>query len=140
MCRMEHMGIVVEDLPAAIAFFTALGLERKGEGSVSGESVDRIVALEDVHSDFAMLGTPDGSGRIELIKFNAPAVRDGDSHAPPNTLGLRHLAFEVDDIRGTVERLGAELVGEIVNYGDSYHLCYLRGPEGIIVELAQKVR
>ena len=139
--RMEHVGIVVDDLAAATEFFVELGLELLGEGSVEGRWVDRIVGLDGVRAEIAMLQTPDGHGRLELIQFNAPSA-EGDAHAPANTRGLRHLAFAVDDIEDTIARLrarGSELVGELVNYGDSYWLCYVRGPEGIIVELAEKI-
>lgn len=140
--RMDHVGIVVNDIDAAAAFFVELGFEERGSGRVGGELVERIVAVPGVQSDFSMLKTPDDAYGIELIRFAAPTVLEGDSHAPANTLGLRHLCFEVDDIEDTVERLarhGGELVGEIVNYEDFYLLCYLRGPDGIIVELAQAV-
>jgi len=140
--RMDHVGVIVEDLAAAIAFFAALGLEEAGAGTVEGRAVDRIVGLEGVVSDFAFMQTPDGNGRLELIRFRSPALEDGDPRAPANTPGLRHLAFAVDDIHAALERLqdhGGELVGEVVNYGDSYWLCYVRGPEGIIVELAEKI-
>jgi len=140
--RMDHVGVIVDDLAAAIAFFAALGLEEAGAGTVEGRAVDRIVGLEGVVSDFAFMQTPDGHGRLELIRFRSPAPEDGDPRAPANTPGLRHLAFAVDDIRAALERLqdhGGELVGEVVNYGDSYRLCYVRGPEGLIVELAEKI-
>lgn len=140
--RMDHIGIVVTDLEAATAFFVALGFEEQGSGRVGGDLVARIVGLPGVQSDFAMLKTPDGIHGIELIRFVSPSVLDGDSHAAANTLGLRHVCFEVDDIQDVVGRLeqhGGELIGEIVNYQDFYLLCYLRGPEGIIVELAQAV-
>jgi catechol 2,3-dioxygenase-like lactoylglutathione lyase family enzyme len=138
--RMDHVGIVVDDLAAAKAFFIELGLKLQGEGSVEGDRVDRIVGLEGVRAEFAMMETPDGHGRLELTKFHAPAGPGGDGYAPANTPGLRHLTFAVDDIDAVVGRLrarGAELVGEVVRYGNSYRLCYLRGPEGIIVELAE---
>jgi catechol 2,3-dioxygenase-like lactoylglutathione lyase family enzyme len=140
--RMDHVGIVVDDLAAAIGFFVVLGLELQGKGSVEGRSVDRIVGLEGVRSDFAMMQTPDGHGRLELVKFNSPPSQGDNPHAPANTRGLRHITFAVDDIDATVARLqarGAELVGEVVRYENSYRLCYLRGPEGIIVELAEKI-
>ena len=140
--RMDHVGIVVGDLSAATGFFVALGLELQGEMSVGGRSVDRIVGLEDARSDVAFLKTPDGHGSLELIEFRSPPAEDGDPDAPANTPGLRHLAFAVDDIEAALARLrahGGELVGEVVNYEDSYLLCYVRGPEGIIVELAEKL-
>jgi catechol 2,3-dioxygenase-like lactoylglutathione lyase family enzyme len=140
--RMDHVGIVVDDLAAATAFFVELGLELQGDGSVEGDPVDRIVGLEGVRSDFAMLRTPDGHGRLELVKFHAPSGPGGDPRAPANTPGLRHVTFAVDDIDAAVAGLqarGAELVGEVVSYGNSYRLCYIRGPEGVIVELAEKI-
>jgi len=140
--RMEHVGIVVDDLAAATAFFIELGLELQGQMSVEGRSVDRIVGLEGVRSDVAMMETPDGHGRLELVRFHAPPSPAGDPHAPANTPGIRHVLFAVDDIDDVVARLqarGAELVGEVERYGDSYRLCYIRGPAGIIVELAEKI-
>jgi catechol 2,3-dioxygenase-like lactoylglutathione lyase family enzyme len=140
--RMDHVGVIVDDLAGAIEFFAELGLEVQGRFSVDGPWVDRIVGLEGVRNDAAMMQTPDGHGRLELIQFNSPPSVGDDGHAPANTRGLRHLAFAVDDIEDTLARLqarGAELVGELVNYGDSYWLCYVRGPEGIIVELAEKI-
>jgi catechol 2,3-dioxygenase-like lactoylglutathione lyase family enzyme len=139
---MEHVGIVVADLAAATEFFVAIGLEPQGEMSVGGRSVDRIVGLDGVRSDVAFLRTPDGHGALELIRFQSPPTADGDPQAPANTLGLRHLAFSVDDVHAAVAGLrarGYDLVGELVNYEDSYWLCYVRGPEGIIVELAEKI-
>jgi catechol 2,3-dioxygenase-like lactoylglutathione lyase family enzyme len=140
--RMDHVGVIVDDLDAAIEFFVALGLEQRGRGIVEGRPVDRIVGLEGVRSEFAFVQTPDGHGRLELIKFHSPPLQDGDPHAPANTPGLRHLAFAVDDIEAALDRLrphGGQLVGEVVNYEDIYLLCYVRGPEGIIVELAEKI-
>jgi catechol 2,3-dioxygenase-like lactoylglutathione lyase family enzyme len=140
--RMDHVGIVVDDLAAATAFFLALGLELQGEASVEGGWVDRVVGLEGVRAEIAMMQTPDGHGRLELSKFQAPSGRDGDRHAPANTPGIRHVTFAVDDIDAVVASLqarGAELVGEIERYKDSYRLCYVRGPEGIIVELAEQI-
>jgi catechol 2,3-dioxygenase-like lactoylglutathione lyase family enzyme len=140
--RMDHVGIVFNDLASAKAFFVELGLELQGEGTVEGGWVDRVVGLEGVRVEFAMMETPDGHGRLELVKFHSPSVRGGDPHAPANTLGLRHLTFAVDDIDAVVASLrahGAELVGEVENYEDIYRLCYVRGPEGIIVELAEQI-
>jgi catechol 2,3-dioxygenase-like lactoylglutathione lyase family enzyme len=140
--RMDHVGIVVNDLEAATAFFVELGLELQGEGTVEGAWVDRVVGLEGVRSEIAMVETPDGHGRIELAKFHAPSGRGGERHAPANTPGIRHITFAVDDIDDVVARLqarGAELVGEVERYRDSYRLCYVRGPEGIIVELAEQI-
>ncbi len=141
--RMEHVGIVVDDLAAATAFFVELGLTLQGEGPVEGGWVDRVVGLEGVRAQVAMMETPDGHGRLELTTFHAPPGRGGDRHAPANTPGIRHVAFAVDDIDAAVARLrarGAELVGEVVRYEDNYRLCYVRGPEGIIVELAEQIR
>jgi catechol 2,3-dioxygenase-like lactoylglutathione lyase family enzyme len=140
--RMDHVGIVVDDLAAATAFFVELGLELQGEASVEGGWVDRVVGLEGVRAEIAMMQTPDGRGRVELAKFHAPSGPRGDPHAPANTPGMRHVAFAVEDIDAVVARLrarGAELVGEVERYRDSYRLCYVRGPEGIIVELAQQI-
>jgi catechol 2,3-dioxygenase-like lactoylglutathione lyase family enzyme len=140
--RMEHVGIVVDDLAAAIEFFVELGLEPGGKGQVEGSWVDRIVALDEVRAELVMLRTPDGQGEIELVKFHSPPTPDGDPRAPANAPGLRHLAFLVEDIDAMVAGLrarGTELVGELVRYENSYRLCYVRGPEGIIVELAEKV-
>jgi catechol 2,3-dioxygenase-like lactoylglutathione lyase family enzyme len=140
--RMDHVGIVVDDLAAATAFFLELGLKLQGEGTVEGASVDRIVGLEGVRSELAMMETPDGHGRVELVKFHSPSGPGGDRHAPANTPGLRHITFAVDDIDAVVAGLrarGAELVGEVERYENIYRLCYIRGPEGIIVELAERI-
>jgi catechol 2,3-dioxygenase-like lactoylglutathione lyase family enzyme len=140
--RMDHVGIVVHDLAAATAFFVELGLEPRGEGPVEGGWVDRVVGLEGVRVEIAMMETPDGYGRLELAKFHSPPGQGGDLHAPANTPGIRHVAFVVDDIDAVVAGLrasGAELVGEVERYGDIYRLCYVRGPEGIIVELAERI-
>jgi catechol 2,3-dioxygenase-like lactoylglutathione lyase family enzyme len=140
--RMDHVGIVVDDLEAATAFFLALGLKLQGEASVEGAWVDRVVGLDGVRTDIAMLETPDGHGRVELAKFHAPPSPAGDRHAPANTLGIRHLTFAVDNLDSVVAGVraqGAELVGEIERYEDIYRLCYVRGPEGIIVELAERI-
>jgi catechol 2,3-dioxygenase-like lactoylglutathione lyase family enzyme len=139
---MDHVGVVVDDLAGATEFFVQLGLELQGDGSVEGRWVDRIVALDGVQVDFAMMQTPDGNGRLELVKFHSPPAQDDSRHAPANTLGLRHLAFVVEDIDAVVAGLrarGAELVGEVVPYDDVYRLCYVRGPEGIIIELAERI-
>ena len=136
------MGIVVNDLAAATAFFVELGLELEGEGKVEGGWVDRVVGLSGVRAEIAMLQSPDGHGRVELAKFHAPPGEAGDGRAPANLPGIRHVAFVVDDIDAVVAGLrahGGELVGEIERYEDRYRLCYVRGPEGIIVELAQSL-
>ena len=140
--RMDHVGIVVDDLAAATAFFVALGLQPRGEGSVEGDWVDRVVGLEGARSRLAMLETPDGHSRLELTQFEAPPSPDGDRHAPANTPGLRHLTFAVDDVDAAVAVArdhGGELVGTIEDYKNVFRLCYVRGPEGIIVELAQPI-
>jgi catechol 2,3-dioxygenase-like lactoylglutathione lyase family enzyme len=140
--RMEHVGIVVDDLAAATEFFVQLGLEQLGEAQVEGRTVDRVVGFEGVRNKVAMLQTPDGHGRLELIKFHTPSAQGDNRHAPANTLGLRHVAFAVEDIDAVVAGMrarGAELVGELERYEDSYRLCYVRGPEGIIIELAEQI-
>ena len=140
--RMDHVGIVVDDLAAATAFFTELGLVLQGEGPVAGRWVDRVVGLEGVRADIAMMQTPDGNGRLELTKFHSPSHQGGDRQAPANTPGIRHVAFGVEDIDAVVAGLrarGVELVGDLERYEDSYRLCYVRGPEGIIVELAEQI-
>ena len=140
--RMDHVGIVVDDLEAATAFFLGLGLEPGGGGSVEGRLLDRIVGLEGARTDFAFVQTPDGHGRLELIKFHAPSHAAESDPAPSHAPGIRHVALVVEDIHAVVDGLraaGVELVGELVNYQDSYWLCYVRGPEGIIVELAEKI-
>jgi catechol 2,3-dioxygenase-like lactoylglutathione lyase family enzyme len=140
--RMDHVGIVVDDLAAATAFFVELGLELQGESPVEGGWVDRVVGLEGVRANIAMMQTPDGHGRVELAKFHAPSGQGGERHAPANTPGIRHITFAVDDIDDVVARLqarGAELVGEVERYENIYRLCYIRGPEGIIVELAERI-
>jgi len=141
--RMDHVGVVVDDLAAAIAFFVELGMELEGEMPVEGRWVDRVAGLDDVRVDIAMMRTPDDHGRLELTKFRTPTVLSAEPKiAPPNTLGLRRIMFAVDDIEDVVARLrnhGAELVGEVAQYEDQYLLCYVRGPEGIIVALAQQL-
>ncbi|MFZ1015471.1 MAG: VOC family protein [Terracidiphilus sp.] len=140
--RMEHVGIVVDDLATATKFFVELGLELQGEGPVEGPWVDRVVGLDDVRAEIAILQTPDGHGRLELTKFHAPLAQGGNRHAPSNTPGIRHIAFAVEDIEVAVAGLrarGTELVGELESYQDKYRLCYVRGPEGIIIELAERI-
>jgi catechol 2,3-dioxygenase-like lactoylglutathione lyase family enzyme len=140
--RMDHVGVVVDDLAAATEFFVELGLELQGEGSVEGRWVDRIVGLEGVRTELAMMQTPDGHGRLELVKFHSPSNQGDNGHAPANAPGIRHVAFAVDDLDAVVARLrarGAELVGEVERYKDIYRLCYVRGPEGIIIELAEPI-
>ena len=141
--RMDHVSVVVDDLEAAIAFFVELGMELEGEAPIEGRSVDSLNGLDGVRVDIAMMRTPDGHGRLELTKFHTPtAVSAEPQNAPPNTLGLRSVMFTVDDIDAAVAGLrarGAELVGEVAQYQNSYRLCYVRGPEGIIVELAERI-
>jgi catechol 2,3-dioxygenase-like lactoylglutathione lyase family enzyme len=143
LLRMDNVLIVVNDLKAAIAFFAELGLELEGETTVEGQLVDRIVGLDGVRSDIAMMRTPGGHGRLELDKFHTPAaVRAEPEDAPVNTLGIRRIMFAVDDIEDVLARLrthGAELVGELAQYEDKYRLCYVRGPEGIMIALAQQL-
>jgi len=140
--RMDNVGIVVDDLAGAIAFFVELGLELEGEATVEGPLVDRVVGLEGVRSDIAMLRTPDGHGRVELSKFHTPAAVSTEPNTPVNRLGMGRIMFAVDDIDAVVAGLrarGSELVGEVVQYEDSYRLCYVRGPEGILVALAEQL-
>jgi catechol 2,3-dioxygenase-like lactoylglutathione lyase family enzyme len=141
--RMDNVLVVVDDLEAAKSFFIELGLELEGETQVEGPSVDSLIGLEDVRATLAFLRTPDGHGRIELDKFHTPeAIRFGPVDAPVNALGIRRFMFAVDDIDALVARVlahGAELIGEVVQYGDAYRLAYIRGPEGIIVGLSEQI-
>jgi catechol 2,3-dioxygenase-like lactoylglutathione lyase family enzyme len=141
--RMDNVLIVVEDLEAVKAFFAELGMELEGETTVEGPAVDSTVGLDGVRADITMLRTPDGHGRVELTRFHTPtAVRAEPENAPANTLGIRRIMFTVDGIDDVVARLrthGAELVGEIAQYEDSYRLCFLRGPEGIVIGLAEQL-
>jgi catechol 2,3-dioxygenase-like lactoylglutathione lyase family enzyme len=141
--RMDNILLVVDDLEAVKAFFVDLGLELEGEAEVGGESVDRLIGLEGVRATIASMRTPDGHGRIELDKYHSPpVVRSEPQDAPVNTLGLRRIMFAVDDIDTVFERLrrhGAELVGEVVQYEGQYRLAYVRGPEGILVGLAEQL-
>ena len=141
--RMDHVSVVVDDLPAAIAFFTTLGMALDGEMSVEGPWVDRVNGLEGVQVDIVMMRTPDGHGRLELTKFRNPTLVEIEPKmAPPNTPGLRSVMFAVESVDDTVARLrskGAELIGEVVQYEDKYRLCYVRGPAGIIVALAEEL-
>ena len=142
--RMDNVGIVFEDLAPAIAFFAELGLDLQGEMTIEGDWSDRVVGLKGQRVDIAMMRTPDGKTGVELMRYQKPKAIPGvPKDAPANTLGIRRIMFAVDDIDDTVARLrkrGAELVGEIVNYEDVYRLCYLRGPEGVVVALAQQLR
>ena len=140
--RLDHVSVVVEDLGAAIEFFVELGMEVEGEGTVEGEWVDRVNAVYGVRVDIAMMRTPDGHGKLELTRFHTPDTRNPDPDAPSNTLGLRSVMFAVDDVDDSVNRLrprGGELVGTIEQYEDIYRLCYVRGPGGIIVSLAEEL-
>ena len=143
LLRMDNVLIVVEDLEGAKAFFAELGMELEGEATVEGPSVDSLIGLKGVRATLAMMRTPDGHGRIELDKFHTPdAIRIGPVDAPVNALGIRRVMFTVDDVDEVVARLlahGAELVGEVVQYEDAYRLAYIRGPEGIIVGLAEEL-
>jgi catechol 2,3-dioxygenase-like lactoylglutathione lyase family enzyme len=141
--RMDNVGIVFDDLKAAVAFFTELGLELEGRQTVEGEWVDQTVGLEGVRSEIAMMRTPDGHGRLELATYHAPAASASEPRVPPpNTLGLHRVMFAVDDIDevlGRLRALGAEVLGEVAQYEEKYRLCYVRGPEGIIIALAQEL-
>jgi catechol 2,3-dioxygenase-like lactoylglutathione lyase family enzyme len=140
---MDNVLIVVDDLEAVKSFFLELGLELEGETTVEDPSVGRLIGLQNVRATLAMMRTPDGHGRIELDKFHTPeAIRTGPVNAPVNALGIRRIMFAVDDIDDVVARLlahGAELVGEVVQYGETYRLAYIRGPEGIIIALAEQL-
>ena len=141
--RMDNVLIVVEDLEAAKSFFAELGMELEGEMRVEGPWVDRVIGLDGARSDIAMMRTPDGHGRLELDKFHSPpAVRAEPVDAPVNTMGIRRIMFAVDDLDDVLARLqthGAELIGEVVQFEDSYRLCYVRGPDGIMVALAEEL-
>ncbi|KMS68843.1 glyoxalase [Streptomyces leeuwenhoekii] len=140
---MDNVAVVVDDLEAAIAFFTELGMELEGEAQIEGVWADRTVGLDGVRSAIAMMRTPDGHGKLELTKFHTPAaLTAGPVDPPPNTLGLHRVMFAVDDIDDTITRLrhhGAELLGEVAQYENIYRLCNLRGPAGIIVALAERI-
>jgi catechol 2,3-dioxygenase-like lactoylglutathione lyase family enzyme len=137
--RMDNMGIVVEDLDATIAFFTALGMALEGRAMVEGEWAGRVTGLGHQRVEIAMLRMPDGHGRLELSRFLEPAVVEDHRQAPVNALGYLRVMFAVDDLDATLERSGAQLVGEIVNYQDVYRLCYVRGPGGLLVGLAEEL-
>src|SRR5690242_6173423 len=141
--RLDNIGIIVEDLDAAIEFFSALGLELEGRAPIAGDWADGVTGLRGMRVETAMMRIRDGHGRIELSRFLAPPVVADHRRAPVNALGYLRAMFAVDDIDATVARLrklGAELVGEIVEYADVYRLCYIRGPEGILVGLAEELR
>jgi catechol 2,3-dioxygenase-like lactoylglutathione lyase family enzyme len=141
--RLDHVGVVVDDLAAGIAFFTTLGMTIEGQMPIEGPWVDRINGIEDIQVDIVMMRTPDGHGRLELTRFRNPKlVVIEPAIAPPNALGLRSVMFTVESVDDTVARLranGAELIGEVVQYEDKYRLCYMRGPAGIIVSLAEEL-
>lgn len=140
--RMDNVGIVVEDLAATIDFFRELGLELEGQGTIEGEWAGRVTGLGDQHVEIAMMRTPDGHSRLELSRFLRPPVIADHRNAPVNALGYLRVMFTVDDIDATLERLrtrGAQLVGEVVQYKDVYRLCYIRGPEGLLIGLAQEL-
>ena len=140
--RMDHMGVVVDDLEAAKAFFVNLGMELEGEAPIEGPWLDRVNGIDGVRVNIAMMRTPDGHGRLELTKFRTPTAVSAEPENTPNTLGLRSVMFVVDDIDAAVAGLrarGVELVGEVAQYEDSYRLCYVRGPERIIVALAEQL-
>jgi catechol 2,3-dioxygenase-like lactoylglutathione lyase family enzyme len=141
--RMDNVGIVVEDLGAAVEFFRELGLELEGQATIEGEWAGRVTGLGDQHVEIAMMRTPDGHNRLELSRFLRPAVVADHRNAPVNALGYLRAMFTVDDLDDTLERLrtrGAQLVGEVVEYKDVYRLCYVRGPEGLLIGLAQELR
>jgi catechol 2,3-dioxygenase-like lactoylglutathione lyase family enzyme len=140
--RLEHVGVVFDDLEAATGFFLDLGLEREGATTVEGEWVDNIVGLRDVRADVVIVRTPDGSGKLELTKFHTPADTRGPQAAAANRLGIRHILFAVDGLDEIVDKLrdkGFNLVGKVQDYEGLFRLCYIRGPEGIIVELAEQI-
>jgi catechol 2,3-dioxygenase-like lactoylglutathione lyase family enzyme len=141
--RMDNIGVVVDDLAAAIAFFVELGLELEGETQVQGRWADRVVGLDGVRVHVAMMRTPDGHGRLELMRFQRPTAASVEpKNAPANTLGIRRIMFAVEGIENVLVRLrahGAELVGELEQYEEKYRLCYIRGPEGILVGLAEQL-
>ena len=140
---MDHISVVVDDLPAAVSFFTTLGLVREGEAAIEGDWVDRINGIEGIQVDIVMMRTPDGHGKLELTKFRNPKLVEIEpAIAPPNALGLRSVMFTVESVDDTVARMrahGGELLGEVVQYEDKYRLCYMRGPAGIIVSLAEEL-
>ena len=141
--RMDNVLIVVEDIDAVISFFVELGMELEGKGPIEGPWVERVIGIDGVRQDVAMLRTPDGHGRIELAMFHTPtAIRAEPTDTPANTLGIRRIMFAVDDVEDVIARLrnhGAELVGDVAQFEDSYRLCYVRGPEGIVVGLAEQL-
>jgi catechol 2,3-dioxygenase-like lactoylglutathione lyase family enzyme len=142
MLRFDHVGVVVDDLDAATAFFLGLGFEREGGAAVEGEAVDKINGLDGVRAEFVMVRTPDRTGKLELVKYHAPADDNGVHSSPANRLGFRHICIEVEDLNAIVDGLrgqGFAPVGEVCDYGNVYRLVYVRGPEGLIVELAERL-
>ncbi|QKY21320.1 VOC family protein [Halolamina sp. CBA1230] len=140
--RFDHVGVVVDDLDAVAAFFLDLGFEREGGASVEGETVDKINGLDGVRAEVVMIRAPDGSGRLELVKYHAPIDDEGAHRFPANRMGFRHIAIEVDGLDTIVDRLrdnGFDTVGEVRDYEGIYRLCYVRGPEGLIVELTEQL-
>ncbi len=141
--RMDNVGIVVDNLDAAIAFFTELGMEMEGRQSIEGDWADQTVGLDGIRSEIAMMRIPNGHGKLELAKYHSPSASAAEpANPPPNTLGLHRVMFAVDDIDDTIARLrphGAELLGDVAQYENMYRLCYLRGPDGIIVALAEQI-
>ena len=140
--RMDNVGIVVDDLPGTIAFFRELGLELEGQATIEGDWAGRVTGLRDQHVEIAMMRTPDGHSRLELSRFLTPPAVADHRNAPVNALGYLRVMFAVDDIDDTLTRLrehGAQLVGEVVQYEDAYRLCYIRGPEGLLIGLAQEL-
>ena len=140
--RMDNVGIVVEDIDAAIDFFTELGLELEGRSAVEGDWADGVTGLRDMRVEIAMMRTPDGHSRLEISRFLAPSVIADHRNAPVNALGYLRVMFAVDDIHNMLARLGkrgAKLIGELVQYDDMYRLCYIRGPEGILIGLAEQL-
>ncbi len=141
--RMDNVGIVVEDIDAAIAFFTELGLELEGRAPIEGDWAEGVTGLRNMRAEIAMMRTPDGHSRLEISRFLAPPVIADHRNAPVNALGYLRVMFTMEDIDDTLARLrkhGAELVGEVVQYRDVYRLCYIRGPEGILIGLAQELK
>lgn len=141
--RMDNVAIVLDDLDAAVAFFTELGLEKQDGAEIEGAWAASVVGLPDLKSEIVMMGTPDGNSRLELTKYYRPeAIRPAVPISPPNTLGLHRVMFAVDNLEDTLDRLrplGAELIGDVARYEDFYLLCYIRGPEGIIIGLAERI-
>lgn len=140
--RMDNVGIVVEDMDTVISFFTELGLDLEGRTTIEGEWAERVTGLRDMRCEIAMMVTPDGHSRLELSRFEAPQMVSDHRNAPVNALGYLRVMFTVEDLDDTLARLyqlGAELVDEVVQYGDTYRLCYIRGPEGILIGLAQEL-